>query len=431
MNVPTDNEIVSAVSNLMGAQSRAEFNLGDPKLESIKERIAKANVRMALTKVGIIVNFRADTNSVVFERIGAAKPIAAVPATPVAKQPQTATTIAQAMEILTDGVAPSMMPQQPPAPKVQPVVIPKPKRHQHTYIPPTWTKDVMDVLLDEASHVLLLTGPTGCGKSTLVRWLANQLNMEFIQVNCHPAMKREAFIGDNTVEIDHVTKQNHIVFKAGPVVKAMQTGLDENGNEVGKPAILFIDEAAGIPTHVSLALNRLLESDDPKRTITLEDDGGRVIRSHSKMRIILAANTNLRGFSDANASVYTAQGNALDLSVINRIAVCFKVGYDKNVEKQIMKEKLGDDRVVKQLCDIRDAVRTAIRAGKLSSPFATRNIIQIADQYRIFRDLTKAIYYTVYGFLLPEEIPVYNELLQPILGRDPLKEHLLPNIDYM
>jgi len=403
--IKTESEIISIVEKVMGQNGRIEIDINDPSLSEIKDRINKANVRLALTKNGIIVTFAPTGTTIILERVNASGKV--------------------------NPVTPNVIKETVPVTKTSPKSVPNPKRHQHTYVPPKWTKDMMDVMLDEASHVILLTGPTGCGKSTLARWIASQLNMDFIQVNCHPGMKREAFVGDNTVEIDIATGQNHIVFKNGPVVRAMQTGLDQDGNEIGRPAMLFIDEAAGIPTHVSLSLNRLLESDDPRRTITLEDDAGRKVRSHSGMRIILAANTNLRGFSDAASAAYTAQGNALDLSVINRIAVCFKMGYDKAVEKQILKEKLGDDKMVKQFCTIRDAVRAAVKSGKISTPFSTRNIIQIADQYRIFRDIGKAFYYCVYGFILPEEIAVYNELLQPLIGRDPLKENLIPEVDYM
>ena len=291
-------------------------------------------------------------------------------------------------------------------------------------------KDIMDVLLDDASHVLWFSGPTGTGKTVLAHYLANELDMELFQINCHPDMGDESFFGEKTIVVDPDTAQNKIEFQEGIVTKAMQAGLDADGNEVGKPGLLFIDEAGSMPT-TSIALNRLLESDDPRRTITLEHDGGRVVRSHSKFRIILAANTTGRGATDMAQALYTAQMDALDGSLLNRIAMTFRFGYDRNVEKHIAMEKIGNDKVVSKVLKYRDAIRDNIRAGKLSTPFSTRSIVQIADAYRIFMDLPKAIYYTTFEQLLPEEKPVYNEIAVAQLGKDILKEFVQADIDYM
>jgi hypothetical protein len=187
-----------------------------------------------------------------------------------------------------------------------------------------------------------------------------------------------------------------------------------------------------MPAHVAIGINRLLESDDPRRTITLAEDGGRVVRSHSGFRIMLAANTTGRGATGMESAAYTAQMDALDISLLNRVAVCFRFGYDKNVKKHILTEKIGDDRVSKMVLKFRDAIRQHIREGKLTSPFSTAHIVHIADMYRIFGDLGKAIYLAVFEFVLPEERPVYNEQANLVLGKDLMKEYSTPeDIDYM
>jgi MoxR-like ATPase len=265
----------------------------------------------------------------------------------------------------------------------------------------------------------------------LAHYLANELGYELYQLNCHGSMGHESLFGEQTIEVDKETGQNHIVFKDGIVVKAMQQGLDENGNEVGKPGLLFIDEAGAIPQNVGIGLNRLLESDDPRRTITLENDGGRVVRSHSKFRIVLAANTAGRGATDMQEALYTAQMDALDISMLNRIKMVFKFGYDRKVEKHILMQKVGDDKVVAQILKFRDAIRDNIRAGKLSTPFSTRSIVDIADGYRLYSDLVKSIYYSTFEKLLPEERAVYNEIAVAQLGKDILKDFVEPDMDYM
>jgi hypothetical protein len=225
--------------------------------------------------------------------------------------------------------------------------------------------------------------------------------------------------------------QNVISFQKGIVEQAMVEGLDDKGNEVGAPGILFITEAASMPAHVAIGINRLLESDDARRTFVIDADGGRVVRGHSGLRIVLAANTIGRGATGMESSAYTAQTDALDISLLNRIAVCFRMGYDRDVERRILMEKVGDDKVASEIIKFRDAIRSHIKQGKLSSPFSTAHIVHIADMFRVFGDIGKAIYYVLFEFLLPEEKVTYNEQAMAIFGRDLMVSFQQRNVDYM
>jgi MoxR-like ATPase len=290
---------------------------------------------------------------------------------------------------------------------------------------------MISVLTDDASHVVWLAGPTQCGKTKLVHHVGRELGRKVFQINCRGDMGSEIFFGEKTIVVDPVTKQNMISFQRGIVEQALTEGLDEQGNEVGAPGLLFIDEAAAMPAHVDIGINRLLESDDTRRTFVIDQDGGRVVRGHSKLRIIMAANTVGRGATGVEASAYSAQQDALDISLLNRIAVCFRMGYDKEVERHILVEKIGDDRVAALVIKFRDAIRDHIRQGKLISPFSTAHIVHIADMYRVFGDLGKAIYSVTFELLLPEEKALYNEQAMAILGHDLLKKFTQKNIDYM
>lgn len=396
------SEIVDIVLEILGDSSTITISLNDDSLQGVN--INKARVRKDLSLAGISAEFDTTKTNVTFTNSGnaigrTAKPsVKKFPKKSVAKKPAK-----------------------------RPVV----KRSQHTYVKPAIANDIMDAMIDEASHVIWLKGPTGTGKTVLVHYLAKTLGMKLHQLNCHNRMDDSSFFGEKTISIDEDSQQNHLVFQEGIVTKAMRCGLDENGNEVGAPALLFIDEAGAMPPSVAIALNRFLESDDPRRTITLERNGGEVVRSHSGLRIILAANTAGRGATDMASAMYTAQKEALDISLLNRIALTFKFGYSRNVEKSIAMEKIGNDKVVSQVLKYRDAIRASLRAGKLSTPFSTRSIVQIADAYRIYDDLAKAIYYTTFEQLLPEEKAIYNEKSVALLGVDINKKFIDNDIDYM
>lgn len=400
------SDVVKVVESILGSSDRIEVDLNDPALDGIKSQITKARVRMDLSLKGISVEVPKKGTTITFNRIGAlgGEPAASAPKKDESK------------------------PAEKSAPS-KPKAKPEPKKYQHSYIVPKMAKDILDALLDDASHVLWFSGPTGTGKNVLTYYLGRELGREVVKVNCRKMTSEEALFGENTIEIDEATGQNHIVFRDGPIVKAMQVGLDDDGNEVGPPAILFLDEAGALSS--SIMLNALLESDNPRREITLDMDGGRVVRSHSKFRIVLAANTAGRGATSMADTMYTDQMDALDISTLNRVAMSFKFGYNRTVEKRIAMEKLGDDRVVKQIMDLRDSVRENIRGGKLSSPFSTRNIVQICNSYRIYGDLPKAIYYVMFGKILPEEQAVYNEIIVAKLGKDILKDMVEDDVDYM
>ncbi len=90
-----------------------------------------------------------------------------------------------------------------------------------------------------------------------------------------------------------------------------------------------------------------------------------------------------------------------------------------------------NDRVANQVIRFRDSIRDAIRAGRLSTPFSTRHIVKIADLYRIFQDLPKAIYLAVMEGLLPQEVVIYNEMVMAQFGKDIVKEFTQDDMDYM
>ena len=402
------DKVVVAVKAAMGGSQTIVLSKTDPRIASNWLVVQQAKVRIYLSQEAqIATSFQLASDTVTFAvmSVSAGSPTPA--ATVAAPEPKSTTE------------------------KVN--RIPVPKRSQHTYRPPAMIKDIMDVLTDDASHVIWFKGPTGAGKTVAAHYICKALGRQLFQINCHYGMGPESLVGERSIAIDEKTGQNFIKYVEGTVVKAMQCGLDKDGNETGQPGLLFIDEAGAMPTQVAIMLNRLLESDDPRRTITLEHDGGRVIRSHSGFRLILAANTCGRGANSMAEAFYTAQTDALDISLLNRIAAVFKFGYDKEAEKFILLEKAMDDKMTKEVLRFRDTIRDALRAGRLSTPFSTRHIIKIADLYRIFHDLPKAIVLACFEQLLPQEMSVYNEILVSQFGpeNDVAKRFMQDGIDYM
>lgn len=388
-----NDNIFDVLDGLLGTLTAVRVAENNAEVAPFLNDLKKARVKRDLSMRGISVRWAGEDSDILLTRIGSAE-----------------------SGVDTDDTTPTARPQ--------------PQRHTHSYVPPKMAGPVMDALLDEASHVLWFKGPTGTGKSMLARYVARELGRELYQINCHADIGAESLFGEQTVEVDEETGQNHVVFRDGPVVQAMQCGLDADGNEVGDAGLLFVDEAGAMSPQVAIALNRLLEGDHARRKVTLELDGGREVVSHSQFRVILAANTAGRGATSMAEAAYTAQTDALDLSLLNRVTMTFRFGYDRSVEKQIAMEKLGDDKVMMSLMKFRDAVRDNIRAGRLSTPFSTRAIVNLCNAYRIFGSFSQALQYTVLEQLLPEERAVYLELATAQLGIEPSQSDDT-DIDYM
>ena len=389
--MPSVEDIYEIINGILDGESSKTIDLNDDRLENIK---LSAKTRLALTKKGIACSVSKQENKITFTRMS---------------ESETEREPSKDSVVQTKRVA----------------------KAQHEYVPPRISQPIMDALMDEASHVLQFVGPTQCGKTLLTEYLAPELGMVHHKIVCFGEMDYSHFFGEKIIVVDPESMQSNLKWQDGPVLNAMQEGLDEDGNEVGPPALLLIDEFGAAPAHISIALNHLLESNNPKREIVLSGDGGRRVVSHSGFRIILASNTTGRGATDMSSAMYAAQMDAQDISVLNRVAMTFRFGYDRKVEENIIMQKIGDDRVVKSILHIRDAIRDQIRAGKLSTPFSTGTIKKIADAYRIYGDLAKAVYYTTIEALLPEERHAYNEIIKLQTNVDILNSLQLDDMDYM
>lgn len=306
----------------------------------------------------------------------------------------------------------------------------KKKRGQrHTYHMPPEHELIKSAVQDPSSLIVAMVGPTGSGKTHYTKLLAEEMNMEHYHVTCRKDMDSASFFGDKTVEVDEKTGQNFIKFIEGPVTRAMQCGLDEDGNEVGKPALLVIDEFPIIPSWLGVGLNNLMDNFSSRRRLMIDADGGRTVTSHSGFRIVLLGNTIGRGLTGFGDGLYTAQGDALDISTLDRIDAIFQFGYNRKAEESILREKIGNDRVVKEVLKFRDAIRQHRQREPhtMQTPFSTRCIVTIADLYEVWGNIGDAIWYGIMSRLpresadpreLSGEAAIYNETVLSVFGKD-------------
>ena len=303
------------------------------------------------------------------------------------------------------------------------------------YVVPKFLADAIAIITAPKTSNLWFYGPTQCGKTRAVHYIGYKLGRKIHKINCRGDMDSSHVFGRNTVVIETrtdknglETHQNVVKFVPGIAEKAMTEGLNEKGEVVGPAGILFIDEAASMPTEVGIGLNHMLETVSNIREITIAEDGNRLVKSHPEFRVILAGNTNGTGANDMASQMYTAQQCALDASMSQRITSIFRFGYDRTAEEMIVRRGCDNDSVISIFLTFKQSVRDAIRRGECSTPFSTKRVIDVFDLYTVFvtamqsgskanlgkTALSKAIYYASFELLRAEEQAKYDELFNAV-----------------
>lgn len=311
---------------------------------------------------------------------------------------------------------------RPAKSKTPTLEIPDPNIPFSNYYPPPVIEDIISVLKSDKTVNLWLYGPTQSGKTTAVRYIGYKLGRKIEPINCRGDMDSHHFFGHNTIV------NGNIVFQKGAVERSMTEGLDDKGNVIGEPGILFIDEAAAMPSEIGIGLNNTLETGNNVRTLTLPEDGNRVVKSHPGWRVMLAGNNNGTGASSMASQMYSAQQCSLDASQIQRISMTVRFGYDRRAEERIVRIGCNDDNeIVTLFLQYKQGIRDALKRGELITPFSTKRVIDIFDLYNVFvsqlsakslstkkLSLGKAIYYAAYEMLTEEEKKKYDELWYPL-----------------
>jgi nitric oxide reductase NorQ protein len=89
---------------------------------------------------------------------------------------------------------------------------------------------------------LLLKGPTGCGKSRLVEYMAQKLKLNLITVSCHDETSAVDLIGR------YIVKGAETLWQDGPLTRAVREG-----------CIIYLDEIAEARPDVLVAIHSLTD----------------------------------------------------------------------------------------------------------------------------------------------------------------------------
>ena len=264
-------------------------------------------------------------------------------------------------------------------------LIPKPDPF---YIMPEWSEHLLQSVI--GGEKVMIAGPTGAGKSTLVQELAARHRKSFMRVNLTGETSVSDILGGWRV------RGREMVFQYGPVPQAMKVG-----------AWLCLDELDAALPQVLFALQALLE-DEGKLFLP---DTTEWIAPHEDFRLIATTNTIGRG---DDSGLY-AGTNVLNEAFLDRFHAVFTADYlpqGQEIALLVSKVEGLHRRTAEGMVRVANDLRGALKHGVICSSFSTRKLLAWGKKAMQLGCPKTAAQYTVLNKLTADDQKVVAEVLQ-------------------
>lgn len=116
---------------------------------------------------------------------------------------------------------------------------------------------------------LIIKGPTGCGKTRFIEYMAHTLDLPLVTVSCHEDLTAADLVGR------FLFKDNETVWQDGPLTLAARHG-----------GLCYLDEIVEARKDTTVIIHSLT---DDRRILTI-DKTGEVIRAHPDFMMVLSYN---------------------------------------------------------------------------------------------------------------------------------------------
>lgn len=208
---------------------------------------------------------------------------------------------------------------------------------------------------------VLMSGPTGSGKSSLVKFVCAKMGLPFIRVNMSADVESSQLFGTLTL------KDGATVFEDGPITEAVRKG-----------AVLLIDEWELMPPEISMGLQNLLEDGG---FLYLKEMPGKsedkMLHPHPNFRIVCAGNTLGQGDDSGGFSGTFVQNTA----TLDRFTCTIHVSYlSRDHEVNILKEYGVAVSKAKSMIKLATLVRDAYKQQQINLTMSPRTLINWAKK---------------------------------------------------
>jgi cobaltochelatase CobS len=226
----------------------------------------------------------------------------------------------------------------------------------------------------EENDKIMVTGPTGSGKSSLIKYVCAKLGRPFIRLNMNGDVESSAIFGHIVVE------GGATVWKDGPATDAIRLG-----------AVLLVDEWEIMPPDIGMGFQNVLEDGGylflKEKPGTVEE---KMIMPHVQNRLIYAGNTVGQGDETGSFAGVHVQNTA----TIDRFTCTVHLGYlTPEHETAVLKNTVPglDGTVIKRMLKVADFIREANQQGSLTLTMSPRGLISWGKKIQRYGDVKEAL----------------------------------------
>lgn len=247
--------------------------------------------------------------------------------------------------------------------------------------------------LEKRNQPLLLIGPTGSGKTSVVEQVCARLNRPVTRVNLDGDVTRSDFVGQWVLN-----GEQRMDFRYGPLPTAMREG-----------HVLIVDEIDAGAAPVVMVLQAVLEG---KPLVIMET--GETVKPHPDFRICATANTNGQG--DESGMYYGTQPQ--NYAMFDRFKIIDRVDYPTASEEGRILKKAGVENAETRgkLIDVAKLIREAHVKGECSCTMSTRNVVNIAEKLAAFGEHRRAYELSFLNRLNSDDLAFCGEIVQRVWG---------------
>lgn len=251
-----------------------------------------------------------------------------------------------------------------------------------------------------AGDKTLITGPTGSGKSSLVKYVCAKMGLPFIRINMSGDIESSALFGQLTV------KGGATEWVDGPLTEAVKYG-----------GVVLIDEWELMPPEISMGMQNLLEDDG---FLFLKEMPGtsveKTISPVDGFHLVFAGNTVGQGDDSGDFSGTSVQNTA----TIDRFSTTIVLKYlTKAHEINVItsKSKIKKD-VAKKMVDLAELIRNAKRQMQVNLTMSPRTLINWGRKVEMYdNNMRMAFDVAYYDKLRDSDKKAIDELYQKVFGR--------------
>lgn len=265
-----------------------------------------------------------------------------------------------------------------------------------------WNMDGLEAVATaiEMDLNLLMVGPTGCGKTSLVVELASLLNTPIQRINLDGDVRSSDFLGQMSLTVDSKTGQSVTVWTDGVLPRAMRRG-----------HWLILDELDAAPPQILMTCQAVLEVG---HRLVIKENSGEVIHPHPDFRIVATANTLGHG----DQSGLYAGTNVINEATLDRFGIVIEYGYPEIKEEAAIVRAKSDvsAKQAKQMCDVAKKVRDGAKNDECFCTFSTRKLINWGVLIVKLDNHERAAQYTVLQRLNAEDCKYVGGIIQRVMG---------------